>query len=176
MPALREVNGMKLYLMRHGLAANLGAGGVTRDSQRPLTPKGQRRVEEIAQALQRLELDFDVIVTSPLLRARQTAEIVADTLGLRQHLHVSAHLAVPPDSPKLVQQINGLRPRPGSVLLVGHEPHLSEFAGWLIAGEPGPAITFKKGGLARLDVRILEAGRCASLVWLLPPRLLRRLG
>ncbi len=167
---------MKLYLLRHGIAEATGHGDPARDPERRLTPEGAERVSEIARGLRRLGVQPDVIFTSPLVRARQTAEIVAEVLGLTDRLEETEHLGVPPDSTALVRQLNKQRPRPDAVMLVGHEPHLSEFTALLIAGTSGAALLFKKGGLARLEVPTLEAGRCATLEWLLPPRVLRRLG
>jgi phosphohistidine phosphatase len=166
---------MKLYLLRHGIAEETGHGDPVRDRERRLTPEGAERVHEIARGLRRLGVKPEVILTSPLVRARQTADIVAEVLGLGDRLEETEHLGVPPDSTALVRQISKLRPRPDAVMLVGHEPHLSEFAALLIAGTTGAALAFKKGGLARLEAPVLEAGRCATLEWLLPPRVLRRL-
>lgn len=170
------VRGMKLYLMRHGIAEVLGTGAARHDRDRALTAAGEKRVREIARGLRRLGIKPELIFTSPLLRARQTAELVAETLGLGDRLEETAHLGVPPDSAALIRLLQKKRPPPRAVLLVGHEPHLSELTAGLIAGpSTAVALTFKKGGLARLDVTTLEAGRCATLEWLLPPRVLRRL-
>ena len=73
---------MNLYLMRHGIAVAAGDPSITQDSQRPLTNKGIKRIRRAARGLRRLGIDFDIILTSPILRARQTADIVAATLGL----------------------------------------------------------------------------------------------
>ena len=72
---------------------------------------------------------------------------------------------------KLVRELNGIRPVPQSVLLVGHEPYLSGFISLLCTGGPGLALAFKKGALCRLDVDLPSCGKCATLEWLLPPRL-----
>lgn len=168
---------MKLYLMRHGIAEQAGHGDPERDRDRALTSEGEKRVSEVARGLRRLGVKPEVMLTSPLLRARQTAEIVAEILELRERLEETEHLGVPPDSTALVRQLARLRPRPDVVMLIGHEPHLSEFTALLVAGpSSGVRLTFKKGGVARLEVTALEAGRCATLEWLLPPRVLRRLG
>ena len=161
--------------MRHGIAADLGTDGITRDRDRPLTPRGARRVRRVAEALLELEVGFDVILSSPFVRAQQTAEIVAEVLGLGKRLELTPHLAIPADSPRLLQHLNGLRPAPARVLLVGHEPHLGELTTLLTTGGSSPAITFRKAGLCRLEVGSLQAGRCATLEWLLTPRLLGRI-
>lgn len=165
-----------LYLMRHGIAEDLGAGGVTRDRDRRLTPKGARRVHGVAEGLRELEIEPELILSSPLVRARETARIVAEVLGIERRLEYSPHLAIPPDSPRLLQQLNALKPVPGSVLLVGHEPHLGELATWLVTGRDTPGIAFRKAGVCCLEVGHLQAGRCATLAWMLPPRILTRLG
>ena len=69
-----------IYIMRHGIAADLGAGGIIHDEDRPLTPEGRVKMQQAAEGIRRLELKFNLIFTSPLLRARQTAEVVADVL------------------------------------------------------------------------------------------------
>lgn len=167
---------MKLYLMRHGIAEMLGTGGVLHDRDRALTAKGEKRVREIARGLRRLGVKPEVILTSPLRRACQTADLVAAELGLADRLEETAHLGVPPDSAALLRQLQKRRPPPRAVLLVGHEPHLSELVALLIAGPSAEVgLTFKKGGVARLEASGLTEGRCATLEWLLPPRVLRRL-
>lgn len=167
---------MDLYLMRHGIAEDPGTGGITRDRDRPLTARGARRVRRVAETLLELDVVPDLVLSSPFARARETAEIVVDVLGIAKRLELSSHLAIPADSLKLIQHVNGLRPEPGSVLLVGHEPHLGELTALLTTGRAESAVTFRKAGLCRLAVSSLRAGRCATLEWLLPPRLLRLMG
>jgi phosphohistidine phosphatase len=166
---------MELYLMRHGIAADLGTDGITRDRDRPLTSRGARRVRRVAEALRELELDLDLVLASPFARARETAEIVVEVLGIGKRLELTPHLAIPADSPRLIQELNGRRPTPSRVLLVGHEPHLGDLTTLLTTGGANPAITFRKAGLCRLEVGSLQAGRCATLEWLLPARLLCRI-
>jgi len=166
---------MELYLLRHGIAQDVGRDGITRDRDRPLTPRGHRRVQRVAEALKELEPDLDLILSSPLVRARQTAEIVVEVLGLERRLEFTPHLAIPADSSRLIQHLNGLRPTPARVLLVGHEPHLGELTSLLTTGREGSVVTFRKAGLCRLEVGSLQAGRCATIEWVLPPRLLCRL-
>jgi len=163
---------MDLFLLRHGIAEEQAARGGP-DRERRLTDKGIRRVQQIAQAMQEMELDFDLIVSSPLQRARETAEIVAHVLHFEDRLQFSSHLAIPASSTKLIEQINRTQPLPQSVLLVGHEPHLSGLASLLLAGTPSVELVLKKGGLGKLEVSGLQAARCASLAWLLTPGQMR---
>lgn len=155
--------------MRHGIAEAPDIHGSGDDRDRRLTKKGDRRVRQIAQAMKEMGLGFDLILASPFRRARETAEIVAEVLEAESRLKFSDHLAVPPDNLKLLRQITTHHPALDRVLLVGHEPHLSELASLLVAGSPDLRITFRKGGLCRLSVEGLHAGRCATLEWLLPP-------
>src|SRR6266550_9155268 len=99
---------MKLYILRHGEAADPGDPKFANDGERPLTPKGIQRTRLLAHTLRQMGISFDVIFSSPLVRARETAEIVER--GLRRHgrLEITDHLAPAGDPEKLVAQINGL--------------------------------------------------------------------
>jgi phosphohistidine phosphatase len=161
---------MNLFILRHGLAVEPGSAGFAKDSDRPLIPKGERKLWKISQALEDLEVEFDWILSSPYLRARQTAEIVAEALNLRKKLEFCDALT-PGGSPiKLIEVINREKPAPSNLLLVGHEPYLSELISLLISGSTDIALTMKKGGLCKLVVDSLRHGRCAGLEWLLTPK------
>ena len=161
---------MNLYILRHGIAVERGTPGCKTDAGRPLTPKGTRQLRQIAGAMQNLDLSFNLILSSPFLRARQTAEIVAQSLRRKKRLAFSDELT-PGGNPKaLIQQLIELKPAPENVLLVGHEPYLSELIGRLISGGTTADIELKKGGLAKLEVASLRFGRCATLAWLLTPK------
>lgn len=162
---------MKLYLLRHGEAAEFGDPRYPNDADRPLTDRGAQRTKALAHALRRWDIAFDVIVSSPLVRARETAEIMERGLRLHDRLNFNDHLAPSGDYGRLVSSLNEMRPAPKSLLLVGHEPHLSGLISLLCTGGQGLLLTLKKGGLCRLEVERLRAGRCASLEWLLSPRL-----
>lgn len=160
---------MKIYILRHGEAAEHGDPRY-KENERPLTAKGIQRTKQLAEYLEDLEIGFDRILSSPLIRARQTAEIVAGKLGKPVEL---TDALTPSGSMKdLVDQIAGLRPVPESVALVGHEPYLSGFISLLCIGGPDLPIKLKKGALCRLEVERLISGRCATLEWLIQPRLL----
>jgi phosphohistidine phosphatase len=162
---------MKLYILRHGEAVEAGAAGFE-DSERPLTPRGIQRTKLLCHELRRMEIEFDVILSSPLRRARETAEIVGRRLRPERTPRLTEELALAGSMERLVRQVNALKPVPERVLLVGHEPYLSGLISLLCCGGPGLSITLKKGGLCRLEVEALQAGRCARLEWLVPPRLL----
>jgi phosphohistidine phosphatase len=160
---------MNLYLLRHGLAADQ-APHSAKDADRPLTPKGERKLWRITEAMEALELSFDLILSSPCVRARQTAEIVAEGFNARRKLELTESLAPHGNSKQLVELLLHLEPQPQNVLLVGHEPYLSELISLLLAGDTRLAVELKKGGLCNLAVDSLSHGRCATLEWLLTPK------
>lgn len=161
---------MNLYILRHGLAVDAAAVGLEKDSERPLTPKGERKLWRIAQALEELEISFDWILSSPYVRARRTAEILAEAQHSRKKVELSDHLTPAGSVKKLVELINRREPAPEDVLLVGHEPYLSDLISLLLSGSSQVAVVMKKAGLCKLCIEQLEPGHCATLEWLLTPK------
>ena len=167
---------MNLYVLRHGLAVDLNARRLAKDSDRPLTLEGKRKLRQIAKAMQALDLSFDLILSSPYLRARQTAEIVAEAFSARKRLDFSENL-IPGGSAKgLIKCLNDLDPMPENVLLVGHEPDLSQFISLWVTGSADSSFVLKKGGLCKLTAESLKPGRCAKLEWLLTPKQMGLMG
>jgi len=166
---------MMLSLLRHGIAVDLGSPGHDEDGARPLTAKGERRMRRIAEGMLALGLAYDLILSSPYLRARQTAEIVAQILKTPAGVHLFDTLAPEGNPRQLIEALHADHRERQDILLVGHEPYLSRLISVLLAGNPNLPVVMKKGGLCTLDVEALRFGRCASLVCLLTPRQLRRL-
>jgi phosphohistidine phosphatase len=165
---------MRLSLLRHGIAAERMHSGAD-DSERSLTAKGQRRLRRSAKGLLALGLTYDLILSSPYLRARQTAELVAQILRTAAGVHLTDTLA-PGGSPRqLLESLRTDYRERQHVLLVGHEPYLSRLISTLLTGGPNLSVVMKRGGLCLLDVETLRFGRCASLVALLTPGQLRRM-
>jgi phosphohistidine phosphatase len=167
---------MNLYLLRHGIAEEAGTRAYSKDSERPLTPKGERKLWRIAEAMEALKLSFDVILSSPYKRARQTAEIIAEAFNARKNLDYSDKLTPSGEAKKLIERLANISPPPEDVLLVGHEPYLSELISLLVAGDRSLSVVMKKGGLCKLELESLRAGRCASLAWLLTPKQMALIG
>jgi phosphohistidine phosphatase len=161
---------MNLYILRHGIAVEAGTGGYTRDADRPLTPKGRRKLRLIARAMKALELDYDLVVSSPYVRARQTAERIARDLGAGKKVLFSKELTPGGSSGRLIEFLNGLETPRENVLLVGHEPYLSGLVALLVWGSARGDIVLRKGGLCKLTVEELKPRRCAALEWLLTPK------
>ena len=167
---------MTLYLLRHAIAAERGTPGYTDDSKRPLTSKGAKKMKRIAQGMKTLGIEFDLLLSSPYARARQTAEIVAAVFHTKKKLCFSEHLTVEGDPVKLIYQLTHKHRSAVNVILVGHEPYLSSLASVLLTGQEELPLTFKKGGLCKLAVRRLLLAQCATLEWLLTPRVLAAVG
>jgi phosphohistidine phosphatase len=159
---------MELYLLRHGIAADVGPKG-SGDAGRPLTEEGIARMREAAHGLQRLGLQLDMLLSSPLVRARQTAEIIGQALNIEPQL--AAALA-PGCGLAQLRDLLGQHRGAQRVMIVGHEPDFSELTGALTGGS---RVQFKKGGLARVDAVVAEQG-AGVLAWLLAPRVLRMIG
>jgi phosphohistidine phosphatase len=164
---------MELYLLRHGLAVERGTPGFEDDAARPLTPKGRRQLRKISAAIKKMERDFDLILSSPFLRSKQTAEIVAAGLKRSRRLKFSNALAPGGQASILLRQLERHRPAPKKILLVGHEPDLSRLVSLLVTGGLTLQLELKKAGLCKLEVEALRAGQCATLAWLLTPKQLR---
>lgn len=165
---------MKLYLLRHAIAADHGTPGYDADSERPLTPEGEEKMRRIAEGMKALDLNFDIILSSPYVRAKQTAEIVAEVLQCPEALQLTATLAAAHPT-AVIQEINQRHRVMERILLVGHEPYLSHLISVLVTGTNAAEIVMKKGGLCKLDAGELQYGRCASLRWLMTPSQLMRL-
>jgi len=160
---------MNLFLLRHGLAVERDEFDYASDADRPLTPKGRKQLRTIAAALRKMGLHFDAILSSPLVRARETAEIIAAELKSRKHLSLADELKPGTDAKRLVHKLAHQKPAPKNVLLVGHEPDFSELISLLATGHAGAGFALKKGGLANLEIEKLRFGQCALLAWLLTP-------
>jgi phosphohistidine phosphatase len=162
---------LELYLIRHGAAAERGKEWPD-DAKRPLTPDGILRLRKEARGLNKLDIAFDQLVTSPLVRTRQTADVFSETLTSKPPVAVSDALA-PAGTPAGVIQELAKHLRKGRVALVGHEPNLGELAAELIGAKT--PLEFKKGGICRIDFDILPPKGTGLLRWFITPRMLRKL-
>ncbi|WP_169973184.1 phosphohistidine phosphatase SixA [Tautonia rosea] len=160
----------QLFVLRHGIAVAHGTPGYE-DDERPLTPKGRTRLKEQLRGLKVLEVIPDRILSSPLPRARETAEIVARGLGIEDRLELVPELRPHASSSSIRRWLDVI---PGdSVMIVGHNPAFSELISVLPLGPGTPFIAeLKKGGLASFQV---DPNGRYTLEWLMTPRVLRRL-
>ena len=166
---------MDLYILRHGVAEDRDVRKYPFDSDRPLTKKGIRRLVRQARAWNRMELSLDVIVSSPLVRAAQTAEVMQRELTQPCVLEFSDHLAPGGDQALLMDYLAEEHSTADGVMLVGHEPDLSSLASVLAAGSPFPVIRLKKGALCKLSLTVTRYSRCGWIEWALEPKQMARL-
>jgi phosphohistidine phosphatase len=169
---------MIIYVIRHAIAAPVTASEAAQDdSQRPLTGNGYRKMRRIARGLNQLRASLDLILTSPYVRAAETAKIVAKEFELsKENVVVTDHLSPEGAADRLIEEIQAHHGSIGKLALVGHEPSLSSLISLLVSGNPGLSIALKKGSVCRLSVDVLQYGRCATLDWLLAPAQLAAIG
>ncbi len=161
---------MKIYILRHGKAEGFAAG-VQRDAKRRLTPAGRHEMELIADGIRNINIPFDYVVSSPLARARETADIVARSLH-GDDMTVTVWNEMKPESSVTdVHRLLAKLPPDTRILLVGHEPHLSCLVSSIISQAGATAaINLKKGGLAILDGNTHNSKITGTLRSLITPR------
>ena len=171
---LKNPNLNELFIMRHGIAVARGTPGISDDAKRALTPEGKKKVEEIAQGLLNLGVNFDWIVTSPLVRAVETARMVREVAGPEIPLDVCDDLR-PGGAPEALIAYLAKHENRKRILVVGHEPDLSELAGRLIGAGHRAHLALKKGGCCLVEFSEFPPKSPGKLIWWLTPRVMRRL-
>jgi phosphohistidine phosphatase len=155
-----------LYLIRHAEAKALGENGIDNDEERPLTEEGEAQTRRLGTGFHSRGLRLGALLSSPLLRAKQTAEgIVKHWPEFAPSVQLCEELAPNEKAKKLARYIRSLGT--GSVGLVGHMPDLGEFMGWLI-GSRKASIAFAKAGVALVRCEEARKGD-GTLEWLLTP-------
>ena len=162
---------MHLYLIRHGIAAEPEA--YETDEERPLTKEGDRKTRKVAQRLYELEIQFDLILTSPLMRATQTAQIL-QTVGLGAKIEESIALSPSGDIQNWLDWYQQWQETGSpSLALVGHQPDLGNWAETLLWGKTQDALILKKAGV--IGLILPETGSPVArsqMFWLTPPKFL----
>lgn len=162
---------MNLYIVRHAIAVQRGTPGYEDDSQRPLTDTGRKKMKKIVKGLCDFGIELDAIVTSPYVRARDTATILAKEFEMKDKVALSDSLIPPGNFENLINEIRE-KYDVANLALIGHEPMLSSLISWLTTGNTAMKVTLKKGGVALLSTdNLYEEGR-ATLQWLLTPSLM----
>ena len=159
---------MQLLLIRHGAAVARGTSGVA-DDDRPLTPKGRKKFQAAAAGLRRIVDRPDLLLTSPLPRARATAEIAAQAFG---RIEPRTEPALAGDSVSRLMAVLEKAAESELVAMVGHEPLLSGLLADLLGSRDAARLEFKKGGAALVDLPRGPAAR-GNLIWFVRPRILR---
>ncbi len=164
---------MNLFILRHGEAGTRTANPVE-DNGRALTDKGKKEMRQVAKALGTMKLDIELIVTSPLKRARETAEIVASEFELEEKLELWDELKPEADSQILMDRLRKLK-EDSNVLIVGHEPALSTLISLLVSGRKTSSISLKKAGVAKVSIDYFTPKFSGELKWLMTPKQMKRL-
>ncbi|MEA5462186.1 phosphohistidine phosphatase SixA [Leptothoe sp. PORK10 BA2] len=162
---------MQIYFIRHGIAADRGSYG--EDEQRPLIPKGIHKTQQVAQRLSQLGISFDTLLTSPLMRAVQTADIFCQA-NLAADYHIFQPLAPAGNIQAWLDWLTNWRGLGHDTLaLVGHEPDLSQWCQQLVQGSIDDRWILKKAGIIGVTVpRTANPIGQSQLFWLAPPRLM----
>lgn len=161
---------LELYMIRHGIAAERGT--YPNDDARPLTEEGKRKTKQVAKRLQQLNIRFDLILTSPLVRARQTADILQAN-QLSPTLEESPYLAPDGDFDQWLNWLKQWRLQGDRLAIVGHEPDLGAWAERLIWGDVRHHLIVKKAGV--IGILLPKEGHPvgnSELFWFTPPRFL----
>lgn len=162
---------MNLYILRHGIAADRGIE-YPDDDLRPLTSKGIRRMYREAKGISAIGVAPDLIISSTLVRAIQTAEIVQQGLSEPSQMLTSNSLFPEAHPSQIIRELADNHSSMDSVMVVGHEPHLSSLVSYILTGRVSWLISLKKGALCNLDLS--PSGR-GQILWALTPRQLRAL-
>jgi phosphohistidine phosphatase len=164
---------MNLFLLRHAKACARSAKWRP-DSARPLTREGEKKMFATARGIQSLDVSFDLILTSPYLRAFRTAEILGEVFEPKK-VFETKNLIVEAEPKAVIDEIAENFSALSQIVLVGHEPFLSRLISILLSGTDDLSIDLRKGGFCKLTIKTLSFGRCATLDWLMTPRQLSRL-
>jgi phosphohistidine phosphatase len=163
---------MILYIVRHAIAAQSTAG--VADEDRELTKEGIEKMKKAADGLRAIDAIPDIVLSSPLARARQTAEILIEAFDRKPTLSLSSALSPSANRPELYKEIRKYGAA-GSIMLVGHQPSLGQIAGEIVYGSSGRPLDLKKGGACAIEIEKLAPDLCGTLLWLMTPAILRKL-
>jgi phosphohistidine phosphatase len=166
---------MRLLIIRHGIAMaqeEFASSGQP-DDMRPLTTRGMKKMKRAARGLRTEVESLDHVATSPLTRAVQTAEIVTDVFGVDE-AEVTASL-VPGVAFEDFETWIAAHANQEVIAVIGHEPHLSSLATWLLTGSGDSRLNLGKGGACLIEFRAEPRRNAGMLLWLLTPRQLRAL-
>lgn len=165
---------MNVYFMRHGIAQAKDDPKIESDDERELTKKGAKRARKVAKGLRALNIPFDRIVTSPLPRARETADIVAKIFDMKEQVEEAEELKPEASIERLAARLIEYRDCQ-ELLLVGHQPFLGKAASLLLCRSESAEIDLKKGGVCCIELNELDMKKPGVFRWMLTPRQLRKL-
>ena len=163
---------IELYLVRHAVAAERGPN-YPDDRERPLTSEGVARFKRVVEGLKDLDVRLELVLTSPLVRASHTAELLVAGVGGKPRLEMLEALSPGGRAAQVIEALTKYSKRAKHIALVGHEPHLGELAARLLRARG--TIEFKKGAICCLELDGAMPAGPGTLKWHLPPRALRKI-
>ena len=166
---------MEIYLLRHGIAEPPSESNEFSDASRALTPEGISKLRQAGLGLKKLGVKLNLVASSPLVRARETAEYVTEILKCKEPIQLWDELAPGGSIDGLMQKLQNHQGK-NSVLLVGHQPDMGSLASLLIFGSARISLAFKKGGICCVQVSEVPPQFPGELLWMLTPKILKRLG
>jgi len=168
---------LQLYFVRHAIAVPHGSAGFV-EEERPLTDEGRQKMHRAAQGIRALKCLPDVIFSSPLVRALQTAEILQSELSEKRDnpvpVEIEKSLSIGGDLEDFLKKLKDRKEE--AVMLVGHEPSMSSWVQSLLGCDPTGSVQLKKGSLCHLALTWVGSRPIVELVALLQPRMLRQIG
>ena len=167
---------MDVYVLRHGVADERDYRKYPDDDLRPLISKGVDKLARQAKGLKAVGFSVDLVISSPLVRAVQTAEVVMTGLGITGDLAYSETLVPEAHPYLLLEELASKYSEVNKVMVVGHEPHMSRFVSMVVTGDPNGLIRLKKGALCKLRIPRVDGVRSGWLEWLMTPDQMIKLG
>jgi phosphohistidine phosphatase len=162
---------MELYILRHAIALSCSEAEVSQDAERPLSTEGKEKMKRIAAAMKHLGIEVDLVLSSPYVRARDTALMAHDGMGLKNCLEFSDALASGQDTKLVLDELNGVFKKKERIMVVGHEPDLSALIG-RITGQGRLSVEMKKAGLAKIEITATNPELRGTLEFLLTPKVM----
>jgi phosphohistidine phosphatase len=158
-------------VLRHAIALTAAEAGVSQDAERPLSDEGREKMKAIAGAMKRIGVEVDLVLSSPYLRAKETAILAHDRMGKASALEFTTALGSGQDAKFLLAELKQRFQKTKRIMVVGHEPDLSNLIG-RITSLGRLRLEMKKAGLAKIEITELQPELKGNLEWLLPPRVL----
>jgi phosphohistidine phosphatase len=162
---------MELYVLRHAIALSASEAGVSQDAERPLSDEGRDKMKRIAEGMKRLGIEVDLVLSSPYLRARDTALIAHDGLGLKDRLQFTPALASGEETKLVLDELKERFISQHRIIIVGHEPDLSTIISRITA-QGRLQVEMKKAALAKIQIHQTHPELKGYLEFLLPPKAL----
>jgi len=161
---------MELYVLRHAIALTAAEAGVRDDSERPLSTEGREKMNRIAAAMKHVGIEVDLILSSPFVRAKETATIAHDAVARGSCLEFTTALASGADGKLIIAELKQRFRTAELIMIVGHEPDLSSLIAQ-ITGLGRGQVEMKKGGLAKISIHAHSRELDGALEWLVPPKI-----